>query len=205
MSVDPGKREWLAKAIKETGRSLKEVSLALRRNAGYLHQFCVKGTPDHLPLTVAVGVARTCGFAEWPLLRDFCHPDEVAVLGSLARRGQPDDITLLGVPGVTFKGGLPSQLAPGLTATDLHTVSLAHYTQKPCYAVYYSRDHFAPSDAAAYLPKGALLVVSFVDLVKDHDLYLFYRDTDRRYGIARHDGGAMLFENAHKVLMVVFP
>jgi phage repressor protein C with HTH and peptisase S24 domain len=57
MRLDPVRLKLL-KLVKERGSDLKNVSLAIRRNAAYLHQFVYRGTPKVLPEDVRAALAE---------------------------------------------------------------------------------------------------------------------------------------------------
>lgn len=63
MDLDPIRRRLL-ELLEENDTDLKNVSLALKRNAAYLHQFVYRGTPKVLPEDVRAGLSRILGVPE---------------------------------------------------------------------------------------------------------------------------------------------
>jgi phage repressor protein C with HTH and peptisase S24 domain len=63
MKLDPVRLKLL-KLVKERGSDLKNVSLAIGRNAAYLHQFVHRGTPKVLPEDARAALAEHLGCEE---------------------------------------------------------------------------------------------------------------------------------------------
>src|SRR5919106_785495 len=63
MQLDPVRLKLL-KLVKERRTDLKNVSLAIGRNAAYLHQFVQRGTPKVLPEDVRAALAEHLGCEE---------------------------------------------------------------------------------------------------------------------------------------------
>jgi phage repressor protein C with HTH and peptisase S24 domain len=63
MRLDPVRLKLL-RLVKKRGSDLKNVSLAIRRNAAYLHQFVYRGTPKVLPEDVRAALAEQLGCEE---------------------------------------------------------------------------------------------------------------------------------------------
>jgi len=127
MNLDPV-RARLLKTIQDRGTDQKHVSLAIGRNAAYLHQFIFRGTPKVLPEDVRKALAEFLHMEEdslrhrrvpprKPRAKATAHGEDVDVIPARASR-VPDGF--IGIPEIDVRASAgPGAFHEGLEETKV--------------------------------------------------------------------------------------